>query len=367
MNTLVANQKAALTRKRQRAFTLVEMLAVIAVMLIILKLTLPSLDGILGVEAQGMARTQLVGDLNRARAKAFERGAPVYVVFMPLYNQVGCVPEGAMQPAAAKHQFFRGNPDANALLAGQLSRYALFAEYLPGDQPGRPSIKWLTDWKSLPAGYYFDHLELEALPEEVSVSHLKGVRPANSTMRLQLPAVKYNSRGELVGAGLRGIYLSVNKGGVLPPRLNQDGSFAVENADPPESLENAQRHWLHINAITGRAEVEELSESEAAQGLDLSDRLSSKYDLFIYAAPEWPEDLNKKLIRRYGNRSDFQANWMGVAPWSPVAGRYRVNRNAQNQLFPVFVGVPTRRDAIQLKWDLEKMYPKIGVRVESAQ
>ena len=80
MNTLVANQKAALTRKRQRAFTLVEMLAVIAVMLIILKLTLPSLDGILGVEAQGMARTQLVGDLNRARAKAFERGAPVYVL-----------------------------------------------------------------------------------------------------------------------------------------------------------------------------------------------------------------------------------------------------------------------------------------------
>ena len=141
----------------------------------------------------------------------------------------------------------------------------------------------------------------------------------------------------------------------------------MENADPPESLENAQRHWLHINAITGRAEVEELSEAEAAQGLDLSDRLSSKYDLFIYAAPEWPEDLNRKLIRRYGNRSDFQANWMGVAQWSPVAGRYRVNRNAQNQLFPVFVGIPTRRDAIQLKWDLEKTYPKIGVRVESAR
>ena len=135
MNTLVANQKAVLTRRRQRAFTLVEMLAVIAVMLIILKLTLPSLDGILGVEAQGMARTQLVGDLNRARAKAFERGAPVYVVFMPLYNQVGCVPEGATQPAAAKHQFFQGNPDANALLAGQLSRYALFAEYLRGISP----------------------------------------------------------------------------------------------------------------------------------------------------------------------------------------------------------------------------------------
>ena len=346
---------------RKRAFTLVEMMAVVAVMLIILKLTLPSLDGILGVEAQGMARTQLVGDLNRARAKALERGAPVYVVFMPLYDKVRC------ESAAAKHQFFQGNPDANALLAGQLSRYALFAEYLPGDQPGRPSVKWLSDWKSLPAGYYFDPVEISALPEEVSVSHLKGVRPTNSTLRLQLPAVKYNSRGELVGAGLRGIYLSVNKGGVLPPRLNQDGSFVVESADPPESLENAQRHWLHINAITGRAEVEELSEAGAAQGLDLSDRLSSKYDLFIYAAPKWPEYLNKDLIGIYGKRSDFRANWMGVAPWSPVAGRYRVGPNYQNKLSPVFVGISTRRNAVQLKWELEETCPNIGVRVKRAQ
>lgn len=367
MNTMVVSQKNASPMRRREAFTLVEMLAVITVMLVILKLTLPSLDGILGVEAQGMARTQLVGDLNRARAKALERGSPVYVVFMPLYNQVGCVPLGANDPAKIKHQLFQSNPDANALLAGQLSRYALFAEYLPGDQPGNPSSKWLTDWKSLPAGYYFDPLELESLPEQVLVPHLKGVRPTNSTARVELPAVKYNSRGELVGAGLRGIYLSVNNGGVLPPRQNLDGTFAVEDADPPESLDNAQRHWLHINAITGRSEIEELSEAEAAAGMDLSDRLTSRYDLYIYAAPEWPEDLNAELVRRYGNRPDFRSNWMGVAPWSPVAGRYRVNRNAQNQLFPIFTGVGSRKAAIQLKWDLEQEYPKIGVRVESRQ
>ena len=39
--------------RSQRAFTLVEMLAVIAVMLLMLKLTLPSLDGLLGAEAKG--------------------------------------------------------------------------------------------------------------------------------------------------------------------------------------------------------------------------------------------------------------------------------------------------------------------------
>ena len=61
-------------RARQRGFTLVEMLAVIAVMLIVLRLTLPSLDGLLGSDAEGMARTQLIGDLNKARSMALERG-----------------------------------------------------------------------------------------------------------------------------------------------------------------------------------------------------------------------------------------------------------------------------------------------------
>ena len=46
--------------RSQRAFTLVEMLAVIAVMLLMLKLTLPSLDGLLGAEAKGMTRTCLL-------------------------------------------------------------------------------------------------------------------------------------------------------------------------------------------------------------------------------------------------------------------------------------------------------------------
>ena len=53
---MVVSQKNASPVRRREAFTLVEMLAVITVMLIILKLTLPSLDGILGVEAQGMGR-----------------------------------------------------------------------------------------------------------------------------------------------------------------------------------------------------------------------------------------------------------------------------------------------------------------------
>ena len=39
---------------RARAFTLTELLAVVVVMLIVLRFTLPSLDGLLGSDAEGM-------------------------------------------------------------------------------------------------------------------------------------------------------------------------------------------------------------------------------------------------------------------------------------------------------------------------
>ena len=69
-------QKPVRRAKRYGAFTLVELLAVVEVMLIILRLTLPSLDGLFGGEAEVMARTQVVGEFNRARQMALERGTP---------------------------------------------------------------------------------------------------------------------------------------------------------------------------------------------------------------------------------------------------------------------------------------------------
>ena len=52
MNSL----SSSLQPKVTRAFTLTELLAVVVVMLIVLRFTLPSLDGLLGSDAEGMAR-----------------------------------------------------------------------------------------------------------------------------------------------------------------------------------------------------------------------------------------------------------------------------------------------------------------------
>ena len=350
-----------------KGFTLVELLAVIAVMLIILKLTLPSLDGLLGGDAEGMARTQVVGELNRARQMALERGTAVYLVFMPLYEDVLAV-KGYND--THKQAYFSGDKGVNALLGSQLTSYALYAEYVPGDQPGNPSTKWLTDWKTLPAGHHFNRKELNWLPK-VYVQYLKGAKPAAPVVGLDLPCIKFNSRGELESFSgrreLNGVYLSINKGGIFPPEKNQEGKYFTINGDVPESVPENGTKWLHVNGVTGRSEIKELTEEEVAAGLSLQ---NSKFQLHIISSPEYPPDFHTALInspdiRAFldgdGNPVKYNEYWRGPEGkdgWlvGPDGRSYKSKIwPPKNILIPAFTNLPDRQSAVRLKWLLEAM------------
>ena len=112
---------------RRRGFTLVELLAVVAIMVLMLKLTLPALSGLMGNKPHLVARGQFIADLNNARTRALRNGWPVYVVFMPLVNP-GQLPDQLKT-------YLR--EEGNGVMNGQLVSYALYAEYLPGDQFGQ--------------------------------------------------------------------------------------------------------------------------------------------------------------------------------------------------------------------------------------
>ena len=345
-----------------KGFTLVELLAVIAVMLIILKLTLPSLDGLLGGDAEGMARTQVVGELNRARQMALERSTAVYLVFMPLYEDV-LAAKGYND--THKQAYFSGDKGVNQLLGSQLTSYALYAEYVPGDQPGNPSTKWLTDWKTLPAGHHFNRKELNWLPK-VNVQYLKGAKPTAPVVRLALPCIKFNSRGELEsfsgGRELNGVYLSVNKGGIFPPEKNNKGKYSAINGDVPESVPENGTKWLHVNGVTGRSEIKELTEQEVAAGLSLQ---NSKFQLHIISSPEYPPDFHSKLIASpdivgWSAKTGAKYNeyWRGPPEWDvePNGRSYKSKIwPPKNILIPAFTNLPDRQSAVRLKWFLEEM------------
>ena len=376
------DQKKVELDRRQTAFTLVELLGVVAIIVIILRLTLPTLDGILSGDGDGMARTQVVGDLNRARQMALEKGVSVYIVFMPLYDDIhpnsgdphstppippiNTVIKGTVFRDADKRAYFSLDKGVNALLGSQLTSYAIYAEYMPGDQLGSPSTKWLTDWKTLPDGYHFNRTELKVL-ERLKVQYLKGDKPLPANrIGLELPHIKFNKRGELESKRgdrvMGGIFLSVCKGGVLPPGKNQYDKYIPGDADPPEAVTSTDRKWLFINGITGRAEIKELSEEEAAAGLDLE---KSQYQLFIYASPIYPSDFHEALIESTdvtGYVSDvgavYDKDWPGPREWSvgPDGLSYRSKTwPTSNDYVPAFSRLLDRQSALTLKRKIEKL------------
>ncbi|MEE2813959.1 MAG: prepilin-type N-terminal cleavage/methylation domain-containing protein [Verrucomicrobiota bacterium] len=334
-----------------KAFTLVELLAVVAIMLLILKLTLPTLDGLLGKNGKGMARGQLIGDLNRARLLALQKGEPVYVVFMPLYSRVGFSSQ-----KQNKSVYFKSNTATNALLGKQLTGYAIYS----GDRPGVRTANWHSDWKTLPEGFSFDSSTLDALPHSVTVNFLKPPRGVANTFEVTLPALKYNSRGVLEGAGLGGVYLSVSKGGVFPPGLGAAGKYLPKNADWPEPQPVDDRQWLHVNGVTGRAGVVELTESEVEAGKTISDKIVvSGWNVYITHSPILPSDLERELraiVTGFDHDNSYQPNWLDstLNEWVPNGQHYPIPGGRDEKLNPIFKNIP-RAKALELGEDLMKL------------
>ena len=371
--------------RSQRAFTLVEMLAVIAVMLLMLKLTLPSLEGLLGAEAKGMARTEFIGNLNQARSIALETGVPVYVVFFPKYSGLTVV--GSSDPVGAKKAYFQKTDSLNQLLGLQLSGYALYQARQPGDLPHMPQSRWVSDWKVLPEGHYFAEEMLAMLPDSVAVSSLKNGEPqievdfvVNQNIplpvgikkakgKMVLPALKYNARGELENAGVKGCYLFVSRGGVFPPEM-KNGRFLPENAEPPEfeDVPDYDRLWLVVNGITGRAAVEELTDEDVSKGARSVDRISNlnggTYDIFVRSTQE-------NIIVNLGGYSprrlaEFNQNWPGQGVSVKV-----VSGTGQGNIYrldwvsgatPACLAVPAARVA-EVSSKIRKLDPSVGLEI----
>ena len=291
---------------------------VVGLMVLVLKLTLPSLKGLMGGTADSMARGQLIGDLNSARAMALRNGFPVYMVFMPLFSEIG----GDSNDKKAYLE-----EEGNSMLAEQSIGYAIYADYLPGDQPNAPSKHWLTDWKRLPTGFYFAGEDLTNIRDSANASgeqiltfnNLKnGHRDGEKEIKMRLPYLMYNNRGEMAIRGNDGevrmgdFYIKLTEGGVLPAR-DANGTYSPADADreDPSVARNRKRVWLSINGITGRAGVleedpveEELYEMWVHSLSKPPNTIATAMDVGI-SRIEWPD----------GKRPKSNGTWAGQGMW----------------------------------------------------
>lgn len=247
------------------AFTLLELLAVIAIMGILAAVSLPAIRG-LKPNAKVAGTRQLLDDVSRARQLAISQRTTVYMVFVST-------------------NFFNGLSGADLnrvrpLLDKQLVGYAFLTLRSVGDQPGVRTPRYLSSWKTLPQGAYISlgkfwpgltltntTLKPAGVPLLVPTFSVTNnlVFPSEHdpvSVPVWLPYIAFDAMGSLVrepGQEGQPELIPVSEGSVTFAR-DQDSKLAlpqpplVTERPPGNTLENYS--LVHIDPLTGRARVE---------------------------------------------------------------------------------------------------------------
>lgn len=271
-DTRSAFGKSFAQARRVLAFTLTEMLVVIVIIGIISTIAIPAIKGLTESNTMSSAARQLLDDVAYARQKAISGRTTVYMVFVPpeFWSGVNGVAFNGLNDVSRKQ--------ANILLNGQLTSYALYVERNLGDQPGRDSTNYLTAWQTLPDGVLIetnkfnpDTTYIETIRDPYNSSREFPVQafhrrffpfPAteitnSSPKKFELPYIAFNPQGGLVHA--QDEYLPLARGSIFY-QTNSAG-----NPLPPDVVETAYREatrtnftLVRIDSLTGRAKLERI-------------------------------------------------------------------------------------------------------------
>ena len=130
-------------QRNARAFTLLEMLVVLVIIAMLAALALPAIRGALESRAIDSAAQQLLEDISLARQKAISSRSVVALVFISdaifLNSEVPIANADKEEDAAIKR-----------LKAGAFTHYAFYQFRRVGEQPGRSSAGYISEWKALP-------------------------------------------------------------------------------------------------------------------------------------------------------------------------------------------------------------------------
>ncbi len=277
--------------RKDRAFTLLELLVVIGIIGILAASSMPAIRSLSQSNTISAAHGQFMDDLAMARQYAMARRQTVYMVFVtPIMRaQFDTIRRGIPQPLQA--QYLR---QLTNLVDRQYTGYALYAERSVGDQPGRYTPRYLTPWKTLPDGIYFDTDKFEfrepknwapaAWTEEVTRRHplpyrkfpfpntdraLLDLESRDQNARLWLPYIAFDGQGRLTFFSATGDELKVKppfqavklqRGSIFFPRTTT-GTGEFDPDKKVDIMRTSQTNLLVvlIDQNSGRPRVEGVS------------------------------------------------------------------------------------------------------------
>lgn len=240
-----------------RAFSLVELLIVIAIIGLLAAIGLPALRGFGESTGMDAAVRQVLDDAAFARQQAINQRSDVYMIFVP--------PDLHQYPAQDRVRLTN-------LANLRLTSYALYASRTVGDQPGRPAARLLTPWRTLPDGIFFapewfypqrqtndaTRLFTTELPraEIFTIPIYSQSRATNLPfVNANLPYIRFNPKGQVITSPLDS---PERIPGDVILRLTKGSMFGGNPNAYPDLVETPRgnRRYVKINGLTGRARVE---------------------------------------------------------------------------------------------------------------
>jgi len=262
------------------AFTLIEMLVVIAIIGIVAAISVPAIKNFQKADADAAAARQLLDDIARARQFAISRRSEVHMVFVPaeFWNSTA-------------YTALRGSPNytdeqkraLTNLLSRQMVGYNFISPRSVGDQPGQSIPQYLDEWRSLPEGMFIATNKFSLLASEVLVifdpynpplpqypilktNFVRGFESnnvpfptADSPVEFNLPCLTFNSTGQLVPNDQRDEEIIPLARGRASPALdaNKRPIFSRPTVDEnPRGNSTNAFALIVVDRLTGRAHIE---------------------------------------------------------------------------------------------------------------